>query len=144
LVFDESGFGDHADPQLRAFVGVWAFERGEVGTAQLGVYVVPGPDFVGYGRLRARLEQQRAHTTVAQATVETTVRADDQTLAPGRQADDGGLHLVSQTIMEFTMQRKQIRGPVTEVVKERTFRHSGVLDYEIDTQSGQAGALGQP
>src|ERR1700712_3148173 len=65
LIFDEGGFGDHADPQLRALVGVWACECDEVGTAQLGVGMVAMSDLVGYCGLGARFQQERAHTTVA-------------------------------------------------------------------------------
>ena len=64
-MFDKGGFGDHADPQLSAFVGVWAFERGEVGAAQLGFDMVSIPDFVGYRGLRAGFQQQRTHAAGA-------------------------------------------------------------------------------
>ena len=112
LMFNDGGFGDHADPQLRAFVGVWVFERGEVGQAQLRVDVVPIPEFRRLPRSPRALPaaaRRRGRATIA------LVCSDDQTPAPRRHADDGSLHLGGQeTIMEFTVQCKQIRGAVAE------------------------------
>ena len=45
--------------------------------------------------------------------------------------------------MEFSVQGKEIRGAVAEMVKEGAFRHAGFLHDEIDAQAGQPGALGQ-
>ena len=46
--------------------------------------------------------------------------------------------------MEFSVQCKEIRGAVAEMVKESSFRQAGFLHDEIDAQTGQPGALGQP